>query len=210
VKLTPEQEYRLIRAAHGGERESLRELEAYLFPTVRNVATRTLIAEQTSISAHDLIQEGFLALFDDGWRVLMEFNPQRGPLLPWVAFVLARSFVSYLRGGARTGRREKVHEPEKLAFLADRNPVQTNVEARDVLRHVLSELRSVVSAEVWMVFVMVFVDGLAINEIVQATGLSRVAIDGRIHRARKVARTIRDRIEKESPVERPLAGGEDE
>src|SRR5262245_18023166 len=89
----------LVRCALAGDREAMRDLFAHvIWPTVeRRLAHRVALVGGDRAALHDHVQEVLVHLLEGDAAVLRRWDPQRGPLDPYVARVAENHMISRLR-----------------------------------------------------------------------------------------------------------------
>jgi len=104
----------LIAQLAGGQQEALGPLYSRYASLIFNIAAHTL--DRTA--AEDLVQEVFLTV----WRNATAFDPERGPLRPWVLQIAHFRIVNELRRQSRRPRIEPDPDGLRLAALSDSAP----------------------------------------------------------------------------------------
>lgn len=104
----------LMQALVAGDDGALRELYARHAPRVFGIATRSL----ERAGAEEVVQDVFLAL----WRGATSFDPERGPLRPWLLQIAHRRILNELRGRRRRVQLEPDPDGEAEGALADPDP----------------------------------------------------------------------------------------
>jgi DNA-directed RNA polymerase specialized sigma24 family protein len=128
----PHPDSQLVRRAVGGNREAARELISRLEPTVRQRVLRLLlrnpkILAQVSQEAEDLTQDTFVALFSNGGKDLLAWDPARGMKLEsFVGLLAQRLVISILRRVGSHAESDNVDE----AALALNTPSGSGTESQ--------------------------------------------------------------------------------
>jgi RNA polymerase sigma-70 factor (ECF subfamily) len=104
----------LMRRLAAGEDGALGALYARHAPLVFGIAARSL----EKAAAEEIVQEVFVAL----WQHAGEFDPERGPLRPWLLQIAHRRILNELRRRSRRPAAEADPAGERLAELPDPDP----------------------------------------------------------------------------------------
>src|SRR5271170_6092511 len=174
----------LIRRAADGDRQAMRQLVVALTPTIR-VSVAAVLARgggpgrrEGRQEVEDATQTVLLALFADRGRVLLQWDPARGLALEnFVSLLARRETVSLLR----SRRRSPWTEDPTLHEDLDRNAVpRMGPESETISRDMLAALEVAVRAKLSVrgveLFDLMFMRGLALDDVCAATGLSAEAV----------------------------------
>jgi RNA polymerase sigma-70 factor (ECF subfamily) len=104
----------LIALLAGGQQEALGPLYARYASLIFNMAAHTLDRQ----TAEDIVQDVFLSV----WRKASMFEPERGPLRPWLLQIAHFRIVNELRGRSRRPTIEPDPEGLRLNAVADSSP----------------------------------------------------------------------------------------
>lgn len=206
--MTPEE---LVPRAIARDPTAVRALVAALRPTVHARVARGL-ARSMRVRSHgrnpaqeveDLVQEVFLALFDDDARALRAFDPARRPLAAFVTVIADHQVASILRSGKRRPWRDEHDggvEPDALATNA--NEPEGVVATTELFDRILERLRAELTPKGLELFEMLIVDDRSVEDVGAATGLSRDALYAWRSRLTKLVRRLAAEL---SGEERPDA-----
>lgn len=141
---------------------------------------------------HDLMQEVFVALYEDDARVLRAWDAARGlSLLNFVGLIAERQTVSLLRSGKRSPFRDTPSELEELdRALEPEVQLEPSVISRDMLLQLVERLRESLSVRGLDLFYRLFVDSETVEEISADTGMSADAIYAWRSRLGKLIRVL--------------------
>jgi RNA polymerase sigma-70 factor (ECF subfamily) len=211
-----EEAARLLELALAGERDALARLVSVLTPVIQARTARTLLTrrlasgERRSIRSEveDLCQEVLLGLFAQETRVLRSWQAERGLSLEnFVGMVAERHVVSFLRSGRRNPWRETPGGEEDLEVAAAEVDPEVATASREELRLVLGRLRAAVSPLGWRLFELLFIQELALPEVMAATGQSADAVYAWRSRLRKQAQLLLAEVSGNRPSRRTSVGG---
>jgi RNA polymerase sigma factor (sigma-70 family) len=104
----------LMRGLAAGDDGALAALYARHAPLVFGISARSLGAP----TAEEIVQGVFLAL----WQHARDFDPERGPLRPWLLQIARRRILNELRRRRRRPAEQTDREQELLAELSDPDP----------------------------------------------------------------------------------------
>lgn len=172
----------LIRSAIDGDSRSMRQLVHELTPVIRVAVTSVLSRAPGRRQAHqeieDVSQTVLLSLFADRGRALRDWDPTRGrDLLSFVAMVAQRETASVLRSRRRSPWTEHPTQIEEL----DRNAVsrmgpESEAISRDMLSALAVAMREHLSPRGAEVFDLMFLQGMAPEDVCDVTGLKPDAV----------------------------------
>jgi RNA polymerase sigma-70 factor (ECF subfamily) len=186
----------LVARAITREPDAMRALVLSVGPIVHGRVAKALLRRRGSDGrdvrqeAEDLVQEVFLALFDDDARILRAWKPERGPFGHFVALIADHQVSSIFRSGRRRPWSDNV------ALLADPETddgaptADAWVASREELAFVLDGVRAAVSAKGWDVFVRLYVENQPVEVVAKALNLRLDAIYAWRTRLSKLARKI--------------------
>lgn len=189
----------LVQDALAGDQAALTRLVAVLTPVIQARTARTLLANRSRLASErnvrqdveDLTQDVFLSLFDNGARVLRNWQAERGLSLEnFVGLVSERYVISFLRSGKRNPWKEEPSLMESLDLAAlDRGPEEVTA-GREELRLLLDRLREKLSPLGQRLFELLFVQEMSPEETMAASGLSADAVYAWRSRLRRLAREL--------------------
>lgn len=149
----------------------------------------------------DLTQEVFASLFNQGGKALRAWDPSRGlDFLGFVGFLSERAVAMQLRSAKRNPWTEDPTEPQVVEQVANRGRSDTPVrqlESRDMLSAVLSELRAWLTPDGQRYFQLLYVDERPIVEVAREEGTTADALYAWRSRLLKKTRAIRERLQSE-------------
>ena len=162
--------------------------------------------DQVRQLGEDLLQEVFVSLVQDDWRVLRSWDPTRGLTLEgYVGLVASNLAASTLRNGRRSAWRE---DPTEDAALVDAvggaAPESTRLQARDTLTRLVPRLRSELSARGAWIFELLVLEPRPLEEVARLTGLDVAALHAWKSRIGKLATRIA--AELDAPARHPSGG----
>jgi RNA polymerase sigma-70 factor (ECF subfamily) len=137
----------VLRLAAGGQ-EALAPLYARYAPLVFSMAARAL----DQAAAEEIVQDVLLAV----WRGAEIYDPQRGPVRPWVLQIARYRIINELRRRSRLPRTEP--DPEGLRLLSVPDPEESPADAawraehRDAVRSAVESLPSAQQQAVRLAF----------------------------------------------------------
>jgi RNA polymerase sigma factor (sigma-70 family) len=104
----------LIRVVAAGDNGAFAALYARYAPLVFGIAARSL----DKPTAEEIVQEVFIAL----WQHAGDFDPERGPLRPWLLQIARNRILNELRRRSRRPAVDDDSAAERVAQLADPDP----------------------------------------------------------------------------------------
>lgn len=189
----------LVRRALSGNQTALTELVAVLTPVIQARVARILLTRPSRLpggrnvrqEVEDLTQEIFLALFDRDARVLRSWQSERGlSLQNFVGLVSERQVISLLRSGRRNPWREDLVPATALDGPSlDCGPEEATA-SREELSLLLDRLRQELTPLGQRIFDLVYVQELALPEVMAATGLTADAVYAWRSRLRRLAQRL--------------------
>lgn len=177
--------------------EALSRLIRHLEPVIRIRANRRLEMAQgpsriRRTDVDDLIQEVWLQLFADDFRVLRMWNPERGRnLRSFVAMVATRFCIDLLRGRRINPHREimrGLEEIEQDAGLVDE--LESRAAARSLLEVLVISMRDILSKDGATLLQLMYLEGASPQEAAQKTGLPKTKIYNQRRRITELARKL--------------------
>ena len=202
---------REVERALAGDEAALTRLVDALTPVIQARVARGLLLWRQGLSAgrdvrqevEDLTQEVFLALFDDGGRVLRNWNPERGlSLANFAGLVAERQTVSVLRTGKRSPWKEDPTLTEELDEPAATPGPEEAAASRETLRLLLRRLTEELSPLGRQLFELLFLRELPVREVIERTGMSPDAIYAWRSRLRRMARRLLADLSEPAPAAR--------
>jgi RNA polymerase sigma-70 factor (ECF subfamily) len=185
----------LVRRAIAREPDAVRSLVMVLRPTIEARVVRGLIRSTRSgrsarQEVEDLVQEVFLALFDNDARALRAWDPARAPLGAFVTVVAEHEVASIMRSGRRRPYRDE--EDGGLDVDEYTAPVGTEsiVESQELLDALLERLRAELSPKGLELFTMLLVDEVPVEEVCARTSMTRDAVYAWKSRLGKLVRKL--------------------
>jgi DNA-directed RNA polymerase specialized sigma24 family protein len=173
-----------LSAALAGNARARRELMLKLMPIVQARVARILVRARPASGVaprqelQDVMQEVFVALFEDDARTLRAWDESRGlSLANFVGLVAERQTVSILRSGKRSPFRETPSELEELdrALDPEQGP-EPSALSRDLLVRLVERLRETLSPKGLDLFYRLYVDDESVDQVAIDTGLSTDAL----------------------------------
>ncbi len=167
----------LVSAALAGDRLAMRQLFAHVIcPVVeRRLAHRLAVAGADRATLHDHVQEVLVHLLDRDADVLRRWDPQRGPLAPYVGKVAENHLISRLRRKPPPGEREPLDDEP-----ATSETPEEQVGFTLIVIHLLREMNDNDAA----LFRAVYLEELSPEEAAALLGITREAAHKRIQRLR--------------------------
>jgi RNA polymerase sigma factor (sigma-70 family) len=178
-----------LHKAFAGDRAALRDLLDEVRPVIHTRVARNLLRLRRKCDrqdVEDLVQEVFLALFENDARLLRAWSADRGlSLKNFVGLVAERLTSSILRSGRRSGHREDATEAARLQLVVDavaqaRQPGLHEPEealmAKQSVDVLLERLRRDLSPKAYRFFELMWVEERSQSEISRELGLSPNAI----------------------------------
>ncbi|MEM1202207.1 MAG: hypothetical protein AAGN66_03145 [Acidobacteriota bacterium] len=203
--------HRLERAL-GGDDGALVELIDELTPVVQARVARTLLRRggdrcggAVRQAVEDLTQDVFVLLFDDGARVLRDWQPDRGmSLANFVGLVAERRAAAVLRSARRSPFTEEPSEPAALDGRSPDAGPEAEAAARERLRLVLLRFKEELSPMGWHLFDLLFLRERSVAEVQAETRLSADAVYAWRSRLRRQARRLVSEVPAPPTPSRPF------
>lgn len=197
---------RHYKAALAGDRDAMRALVEALAPIVEARVARSLrrrrgVARGRDVrqDVADLVGEVFVALFENEARVLRTWDEERGlSLANFVGLVAEREVASIMRSGRRCPWTEDPTEIEQIDLAEPAPSPESEVESRDMLEHILDELRIATSPKGYWLFELLFVRDRSVAEVAEETGMSHDALYAWRSRLTKLVRKIAESTKSET------------
>jgi RNA polymerase sigma-70 factor (ECF subfamily) len=86
-----------MRLLTAGDKVTWDRFVALAAPVLRGVVRRTLVRARAESHVSDVLQDIFLRLCRDDFRLLKTFDPQRASLTTWLGVVAASASIDFLR-----------------------------------------------------------------------------------------------------------------
>jgi RNA polymerase sigma factor (sigma-70 family) len=167
----------LVMRALSGDRQAMRHLFAQvIYPVVeRRLAHRLAVAGADRAVLHDHVQEVLVHLLEHDAGVLRRWDPQRGPLEPYVAKVAENHLISCLR---------KRPPPSPSGDLDNEAAPSETPEEGAAFSHLVLFLLREMNDNDAALFRAVFLEELSPDEAAERLGITRDAAHKRIQRLR--------------------------
>lgn len=189
----------LVRRALLGDGRAVRALVGRLTPVIQARAVRALLRCGRGISprdvrqeVEDLVQTVFSVLFENGGKILFDWDPSRGKSFNnYLALVADSRLASLLR--TRRGRVWPDDPTEEEALEASAEVLigpEPVIHSREELDLVLRRFREVVSERGHELFVMLYVEERSAEEVSRLTGMSVENVHAHKSRLGKLARRV--------------------
>ncbi|MEP6655327.1 MAG: sigma-70 family RNA polymerase sigma factor [Myxococcales bacterium] len=181
----------LIEQGLAGDATCLRSLVDRLSPLIARRVAATLWRVKTNRNvrqdAADMIQDVFLALFQNDGKALRAWDPERGMSLDsFIGLLTQHQVISILRSRVTTPWREELADMEEIQDI-DTSPVTPEAlfSSRENLSTLLERVRETLSPRGLELFQRMFVDEESIEHLGTATGMTPDALyqwRSRLHR----------------------------
>lgn len=187
----------LIRLAVAGDRLSIKELIKRLTPTIQISTAQTLSqftsnteATHSHAEIADYCQEIFMHLFENDCKVLRSWDPEKGmKLKSFISLITKRRVISSLRGHKTTNFLDEKIINEKINTLKTPDEQNRFIDYNFLL-HVIHAIKETISEQGYEIFVLLFLYEQSVDEISEATGLTKNSIYVWKNRIRKQAKDI--------------------
>jgi RNA polymerase sigma-70 factor (ECF subfamily) len=204
----------LLEQALAGNQAALSRLVERLTPVIQARVARSLLRTGRGAGPRlrqemkDLVQQVFLALFDDGGRILAGWDASRGLSLDnFVGLVAERQVISILRSGKRDPWKEDPTLVEEMDGPSPEADPEEAAASREELERLLERLRQTLSPLGWQLFDLLYLQDRSVKEVEDATGLSADAVYAWRSRLRRLARSLLgERVSERAPRERMTKG----
>ncbi len=189
----------LIRRAAAGDGSAQHALRDRIERVARARATAFIgrrSARRVGVQdVEDLVQQVWLALWRDGGRLLLSYDPARGMSLESFAAMIAQRELWRASSRQRAQKRDEKAElrcaPEELADLAAQDQCPERIlGSRELLAHVDAFIRERLSARAQLAYSMLYEDGMAPADVAQALGTDVQSIYNWQHEVRRHARAF--------------------
>jgi len=204
-----------VSSALAGEAAAVEWLVALLSPVIQARVARALMrraggGRSTRQEVEDLTQEVFLALFDNGGKVLRSWEPDRGmSLTNFVGLVAEREVASILRSGRRSPWTEDPTLSEELERASDdaQGP-EARMISQEILAALLERVRETLSPKGLDLFERLYVRQESVEAVCSTTGMSHHAVYAWRSRLGKLVRTFvaEQRSDSPEPARLPRQG----
>jgi DNA-directed RNA polymerase specialized sigma24 family protein len=192
-----DREQERVRSALAGDAAAVHWLIALLSPVIQARVTRALLrrasgGRSTRQEVEDMTQEVFVALFEDGGKVLRSWEPARGmSLANFVGLVAERQVAAILRSGRRSPWTEDPTLGEELERPSDDavGP-EARVASQQLMAVLLDRLRATLSPRGLDLWERLFVREDSVEAVCAATGMSHDALYAWRSRLGKLVRTF--------------------
>jgi RNA polymerase sigma-70 factor (ECF subfamily) len=186
-----------VWSALAGDAAAMHWLVALLSPVIQARVARALLrracgGRSTRQEVEDMTQEVFVALFEDGGKVLRSWEPDRGmSLANFVGLVAEREAVSILRSGRRSPWTEDPTLSEELERPSDDavGP-EARMASQELLAAILDQMRAALSPKGLDLFERLYVREESVEAVCAATGMSHDAVYAWRSRLGKLVRTL--------------------
>ena len=201
-----------IRAALAGDASALRALVDFLMPVVQSRAARALSryrprGRDSRQDVEDLVQEIYLALFEQEGRVLKTWDPEKGlSLRNFVGLVSQRTAHGILLSGRRTPWPDDPTDPRDMESLdeASRDPLPA-IQSRAELQRLMDRLTEELSPRGLSLFYRLCVNQEDVRAVAQSTGMTEQAVYAFRKRLERTAQDIAQELREELEPPRRLA-----
>jgi RNA polymerase sigma-70 factor (ECF subfamily) len=174
---------RLARAL-AGDRAAVRSLVSALRPVVQAEVAAVLLRCATASGrdarqeVDDLVQDVFAALWANGGRLLLRWDPARGRTLESWARLVARSrALDVLRSRVRTPWGDDSREPSALdAASPGSDDLDRRMTERDALTQLQTRLHAQLDERGWRLFLALFVEERPVAQVAAEVEMTAAAI----------------------------------
>lgn len=200
----------LVEQALAGDASSVRVLVDRLSPVIarRVAATLWRVKRNGNVrqEAADMVQDVFLALFQNGAKALRAWDPGRGMSLEnFVGLLAQHQVISLLRSGRTSAWREDPTDMEEVPDIDAPTATPEGLTAsREKLSTLLERVRAVLSPRGLELFQRMFIDEEPIEDLAVATGMTKDALYQWRTRLHRSIRTIAAQIDVSSVSENEL------
>lgn len=196
IEASPGEE--LLRAALAGDTGATRALVRALLPEIRIRVTKGLLRRRAGAKNRDIrqeiddmTQEVLVALFEEGGRVLRNWDPHRGlSLKGFVGLVAEREVHSILRSGRRSPWRDDPTLSEELDSQQDASRIEEVFSTKQLLKDVLERLHERLSPYGARLFALLVVEERSVEEVCREMQMNADAVYAWRSRLAKQARQI--------------------
>jgi RNA polymerase sigma factor (sigma-70 family) len=207
----------LIEQALGGDPASVRSLVDRLSPVIARRVSATLWRVKSNRQANvrqeagDLIQDVFLALFQNGGKALRAWDPERGMSLDsFVGLLAQHQVISLLRSGRTCPWREDPSDMEEVQDIDSTAPTpEALFSSRENLSTLLERVRESLSPRGLELFQRMFIDEEPVEQLMATTRMTRDALYQWKSRLQRTIRTLASdldvsNVSESAPAERML------
>lgn len=183
----------LVRKALLGQRRAGSDLARRLLPTVAARCARRMGRRHSDFQ--DMIQEVWLALFEQGGRRLLAFRPEQGASLEaFVGRIAERRVLdeirkrgAHRRGGHLLEVSLPLNDDSSLQLASENSRPEEEVAAEDMLDKLDDHLSATLPERGFMVFEFVFRKGLSPAEAAKKIGVKTQVVYNWEHKIRNLA-----------------------
>ncbi len=185
----------LVRRAIAREPDAVHALVQELRPTIQTRVVRALTRNMrgrrsAQQEVEDLVQEVFLALFDQDAKALRAWDPNRAVLPAFVSMIAEHQVASIFRSGRRRPYRDEEDGGIEVDTFTAPGGTESIVESQELLDALLERLRAELSPKGLELFYALLVDEQPIEEVCAKTGMSRDAVYAWKSRLGKLVRKL--------------------
>lgn len=185
----------LVRRAIAREPAAVHALVTLLRPTiearvVRGLTRSTRGRRSARQEVEDLVQEVFLALFDNDARALRAWDPARAVLPAFISVVAEHEVASILRSGKRRPYRDEEDGGIEVDTFTSGGSFESIVESQDLLDALLERLRAELSPKGLDLFYALLVDEQPVEDICARMAMNRDAVYAWKSRLGKLVRKL--------------------
>ncbi len=187
-----------LNAALSGDRAAKDWMVARLQPVLQRTAGRLLLTLRGQSKGRATRQD-LVDLTQDAWAILLQkealalrnWDPNTGPLEPYVARVVKNRLISKLRTKKHSPFTEDPTEGDALErILGMAEQFAQRVEDADIVAKLLLQLREALSPLGQQVLDVFLMDGATVEDVMVETGLSKEAVRSWRKRIRNTAKQI--------------------
>jgi RNA polymerase sigma factor (sigma-70 family) len=212
--MASENDHALVGHALAGAEPALSRLVERLTPIIQSRVARSLLrcgrgaGPRLRQELKDLVQQVFVALFDERGKILASWDASRGLSLDnFVGLVAERQVISILRSGKRDPWKEDPTLIEELDAPSAQPGPEAEVASREQLELLLTRLRGSLSPLGWQLFDLLYLQECSVEDVEQQTGLSAAAVYAWRSRLRRLARSfLEEPMSKDAPPGRIPVG----
>jgi RNA polymerase sigma-70 factor (ECF subfamily) len=163
-----------------GDRRQWKKFVRQISPVVFSVIKKTLVsAGRDAGEVHDILQELFVRLCDNNFRLLKSYDPKRARLTTWLAVIARNMAIDYLR---RCRLRYTI-----LGEIPDKGPDERSIKC-DADHIILSF--DVLPPRQMMVMTLLYKKDMNIKEVAGFMGITEQSVRSMRHKAVKKLRRI--------------------
>jgi DNA-directed RNA polymerase specialized sigma24 family protein len=186
-----------VRSALAGDPAAVRWLVTLLSPVMQARVVRALLrraagGRSTRQEVEDMMQEVFVALFENRGKVLRSWDPGRGmSLANFVGLVAERQVASILRSGRRSPWTEDPTLGEALERPSDDDlGPEARVASQQLLAVLLDRVRATLSPKGLDLLERIYMREESVDAVCAATGMSHDAVYAWRSRLSKLVRVL--------------------